>query len=122
MKKLQQKQTAIEKFIFMGVLLPDEEAAPAVVESPKAAPAKPVPAKNAKDKGKQPVVQEEAPKPVVSPLQLMKNNIMYKNDGQNDLYSEAPYFRFMPANKEVMQRLIVRACNIKSEKDLANFI
>jgi hypothetical protein len=36
--------------------------------------------------------------------------------------SDKPEFRFIPANKEVLQRLICRAANAKSDKEFLNIL
>ena len=36
--------------------------------------------------------------------------------------ADMPVFRFIPPNKEVVQRLIVRAANAKSDKEFVNIL
>lgn len=36
--------------------------------------------------------------------------------------ADMPIFRFIPANKEVVQRLIIKASNAKNDKEIINMI
>lgn len=36
--------------------------------------------------------------------------------------ADMPVFRFIPANKEIVQRLIMRAANAKNDKEFVNII
>ena len=39
-------------------------------------------------------------------------------DDKDDLYDDPPIFRFIPSKKEIIQRLIMRAANMKSANEL----
>lgn len=46
--------------------------------------------------------------------------LSYKNDGDNfveDAPDTIPVLRFIPARREVFQRMIMRACNAKNVND-----
>jgi len=57
---------------------------------------------------------------VVTPLQKIQAMLAY-GDLEEGL-ADAPVFRFIPSNREVTQRLIMRAANAKSDKEFLNMI
>ncbi len=72
-------------------------------------PAKPV----GKGKGKE--VPVEPPKPVITPQQKIQMMLTYGEF--EEIGSDIPVLRFIPANKEVLQRLICRAAMAKNDKE-----
>jgi len=39
-----------------------------------------------------------------------------------EICADMPFFRFVPANKEIVQRLIIRAAQAKNDKDFINML
>ena len=70
-------------------------------------------------KGKKEEVPIEPPKPVITPLQKIQFMLSFnKNYGELDeIGTNQPFFRFIPVRKEIVQRLIIRACFAKNDKD-----
>lgn len=60
----------------------------------------------------------EPPKPVITPLEKMYLTINYED--LEETGADIPIFRFLPARREVTQKLIIRAANSKGEKEFAN--
>jgi hypothetical protein len=62
----------------------------------------------------------EPPKPVITPLQKIQMMLSYGD--YEEISSDKPSFRYIPANKEVVHRLIVRAANAKNDKEFLNIL
>lgn len=62
----------------------------------------------------------EPPKPVITPLQKIQMMLSY-GDLEEGL-ADMPFFRFIPPNREIVQRLIIRAANAKNASDFINII
>ncbi|CDW83422.1 UNKNOWN [Stylonychia lemnae] len=114
-KKRIQKE-AIEKLLFANIFLPDEEP-PEAPQPPPQKDDKKVKAPAKKGKQEVPV---EPPKPVLTPLQRAQGWISYGD--LEEVTADMPILRFMPANKEVIQRLIIKATIAKSDKEFVNIL
>lgn len=69
---------------------------------------------------KQEPIPVEPPKPVITPLQKIQMMLSYGELEEG--LADKPFFRFIPASREVTQRLIIRAANAKSDKEFLNMI
>jgi hypothetical protein len=77
------------------------------------------PAKGARGKQKQ-KEPEEPPKPVITPMQKISKMLLFNKNGEeiDEMTSDIPLFRFVHPNKELIQRLIMKAASLKNTNEM----